>query len=414
MTFQRVDTAVVGGGQAGLAISYYLTQQRREHVVLDRADRVASSWRDGRWDSFTLVTPNWTVRLPGFPYAGDAPDGFMTRSEVISHLERYAASFKAPIRGGQHVTAVEPEASGYRVVTASGVTYTATNVIVATGSYQFPKPTALSAAMPANLIQLHSSQYRRPDSLPPGAVLIVGSGDTGCQLTDELCESGRQIYLCVSRSGRRPRRYRGKDMVFWSLTLGKMDQTAAQLPNPGARFAANPHATGKNGGRTLSMHQFARDGVVLLGRLTGVSDGKIELAPDLQDSLAFADKSSDDFKAEVDEFVLKTGFEAPDPEADPVDVVRSNAAKYIATLDLGAAGISTVIWANGYGFDFSWVHLPVLDGWGFPIQEQGVTEFPGLYFLGMNFLHYRKSGILLGVGDDAAHVAAHIAAGATR
>jgi putative flavoprotein involved in K+ transport len=199
-------------------------------------------------------------------------------------------------------------------------------------------------------------------------------------------------------------------MAFWSLTLGKMDQTVAQLPNVAARFAANPHATGKNGGRTLSMHQFARDGVVLLGRLTGVSAGKIELAPDLQECLAFADRSSDDFKAEVDEFVRRTGFDAPDPVPDPVDIIRFDAAtKLIAELDLRGAGISTVIWANGYGFDFSWVHVPVLDSWGFPIQTQGVTEFPGLYFLGMNFLHYRKSGILLGVGDDAAHVATHIA-----
>ena len=400
---------VIGGGQAGLAVSYYLTEQRHDHVVLEQAPYVASAWRDKRWDSFTLVTPNWTVRLPGFPYTGIDPDGFMARSEIVSHFELYAASFAAPVRHGHSVSAVDPAPNGYRVSLADGECYIAANVIVATGSYQFPKPTVLSQAMPAHIVQLHSSQYRHPDALPPGAVLIVGSGDTGCQLTSELYTSGRQVYLCASGSPRRPRRYRGKDFVFWSLTLGKMNQTADQLPHPSARFAATPHASGKDGGRTLNMHQFAHDGVCLLGRLVDINDGNLMLAPDLAESLAFADKASDDFKFDVDEFVRRTGFDAPDAMPDLVDIVRSDAgARSPTTLNLCAAGITTVIWANGYGFDYSWVHLPVFDDWGYPAQQRGVTRFRGLYFLGMNFLHYRKSGILLGVGDDAAFIATQI------
>jgi putative flavoprotein involved in K+ transport len=242
-------------------------------------------------------------------------------------------------------------------------------------------------------------------------VLVVGSADTGCQIVEELHEAGRQVFLCVGRSARVPRRYRGKDAVFWALTLGKFEFTAEQLPTPAARFAANPHGTGKNGGHTLNFHHFAQNGVVLLGRLNAVRDGSIVLAPDLSDNLAFADTASDDFKNGVDDFVRKTGMDVPEPLSDPVDAARSDAGiNTPATLDLEAAGITTVIWANGYGFDYSWVHLPVLDSWGYPVQQRGVTRFLGLYFLGMNLLHSRKSGILLGVGDDAAHIATHIAA----
>jgi putative flavoprotein involved in K+ transport len=266
---EPVEVVVVGAGQAGLAISYYLTQQGRTHVVLERETQVGSAWRHGRWDSFTLVIPNWAVRLPGFPYRGDDPDGFMERSEIVNHLERYASSFGAPARFGVTVTAVDPApgGSGYLVSTSSGGTYAAANVVVATGSFQFPKPTKLAEAFPPSISQMHSSSYRNPDGLPPGAVLVVGSADTGCQIADELCEQGRQVYMCVGHSSRRPRRYRGRDVAFWVVTLGGFDQTADQLPDPGARFAANAHLTGKSGGYTLNLHQFARNGVVLLGHL---------------------------------------------------------------------------------------------------------------------------------------------------
>lgn len=410
--FEHVDVAVIGAGQAGLAISYYLTRQTRTHVVLERHDNVGSAWRDGRWDSFALVTPNWTVRLPGFPYCGNDPDGFMTRAEVVSHLEQYASSFEAPVRFGVTVTGVDPAPGGssYLVSTADGDILAAANVVVATGSFQFPRPTTLAGAFPPHIAHLHSNLYRNPDGLPPGAVLVVGSADTGCQIAEELSESGRQVYLCSGRSSRRPRRYRGKDAVFWTVTLGVFNQTADQLPDPSARFAANPHLTGKNGGHTLSLHQFAQNGMVLLGRLLDVRGDSIVLAQDLRDNLAFADKASDDFKDNVDAFVRETGMDVPASQPDPIDQVRSDAGENAPeTLDLRAAGITSVVWANGYGFDYSWVHLPVLDSWGYPIQQRGVTKFPGLYFLGMNLLHSRKSGVLFGVGEDAAHIASEIA-----
>jgi putative flavoprotein involved in K+ transport len=410
---EQVEAVVIGGGQAGLAISYYLTQQGRSHVVLEQAPKIAPAWRHGRWDSFTLVTPNWTVRLPGFPYQGSDPDGFMPRADVVRHLEQYAASFQAPVRCGVQVTAVDParDGQGYRVATADGATYAAATVVVATGSFQFPKPAPFSSALPPEILQLHSSHYRNPSTLPPGAVLVVGSADSGCQIAEELHESGRRVYLCVGRAMRRPRRYRGKDSMFWAVTLGRLEQTADQLPSPSARFAANPQLSGKYGGHTINLHQFARNGVTLLGRLVGVEGHCITLAPDLQENLANADQASEDFKHGVDEFVRRTGMHVPAPEPDPVDEVRSDAGRHApATLDLKTAGVTTVIWATGYGFDYSWVHLPVCDDYGFPVQQRGVTRFPGLYFLGMNYLYNRKSGILLGVGEDAAHIAAAMAA----
>ena len=317
------------------------------------------------------------------------------------------------MRCGVQVTAVDParDGQGYRVSTADGATYAATTVVVATGSFQFPKPAPFSGALPPEIVQLHSSHYRNPSTLPPGAVLVVGSADSGCQIAEELNESGRRVYLCVGRAMRRPRQYRGKDSMFWAITLGRIEQTADQLPSPSARFAPNPQLSGKYGGHTINLHQFARNGVTLLGRLVGVEGHRIALASDLQENLANADTASENFKHAVDAFVRRTGMDVSEPESDPVDEVRSDAGRHApATLDLQAAGITTVIWATGYGFDYSWVHLLVFDDYGFPVQQRGVTQFPGLYFLGMHFLYNRKSGILLGVGEDAAHIAAAMAA----
>jgi len=407
---EQVGVAVIGAGQAGLAISYYLTRQGRNHVVLEKDRQVGSAWRMGRWDSFTLLTPNWSVRLPGFPYRGDNPDGFMTRAEVVRHIEQYASSFAAPVRFGVTVISVDrAPGGGYIVSTSDGDTFAATNVVVATGSFQFPRRTKLAEAFPPHIAQMHSSRYRNPDSVPPGAVLVVGSSNSGCQIVEELFAGGRQVYLCVGRAPRVPRRYRSKDSMFWGVTMGLADQTADQLPDPSVRFAPQSHSTGKDGGHTVSLHHFARSGVALLGRLTGVRGDSIVLAADLRDNLGSADKASEDFKNNVDAFIDKTGMDVPVNEPDPIDEARSDAGEHApTTVDLRAAGITSVIWANGYGFDYSCVHLPVVDSFGYPIQQRGVTRFPGLYFLGMNWLHSRKSGILFGVGEDAAHVAADI------
>lgn len=408
---EQIDTLIIGGGQAGLAISYYLTQQGREHIVLEQSHRVGESWRR-RWDSFTLVTANWQLQLPSFPYQGNDPDGFLSRDEVVAYLEQYVALFNPPLRFGVRVTSLEqkPEGTGYLVKT-DDMAFEATNVVVATGSFQHPKIPSLSGGLPEGILQVHTSEYRNPQALPSGAILVAGSGQSGSQIAQELNESGRKVYLGVGSAGRMPRRYRGRDMAWWLDKTGFADKTVDTLPSPKAKFAGSPHVTGKDGGHTLNLHQFARDGVVLLGRMTGVRGGKAILAPDLMENLAKADKFAADIKKAVDEYIQKVGLDAPEEppstEPEPQDGYH---AEVITQLDLKSADIQTVIWATGYTFDFKWIELPVLDEDGYPVQQRGVTGFRGLYFLGLPWLHTIKSGLLWGVGEDAAHIAADIAA----
>ncbi len=410
---EQLEVLVIGGGQAGLSASYCLSQHGIDHVVLEK-DRIGETWRSGRWDSFTLVTPNWMIRLPGMPYEGSDPDGYMPREEVVAYLERYAEQFNAPVRTGVEVTSVEPlQDGGYRVK-AGDTTFEAKNVIVATGLFQEPKLPAFSADLPQDILQIHSHQYRNPDALPPGAVLVVGSAQSGCQIAEELYESGRKVYLVVGSAPRMPRRYRGKDIIWWLDKLGVLERTPDKLPSLKARFAGNPQVSGKRGGHTLNLHKFARDGVVLLGRLQDVRDGKIVLAPNLKETLDKVDEFSAKLIMDIDGYVRATGMDATeDYETREAELSKGEAYDEIPELDLKAAGITTVIWATGYKFDFSWVRPAVLDDDGFPVQERGVTKYPGLYFLGLPWLYIQKSGLFFGVGEDAEHVASHIVASAT-
>ncbi|TFH35240.1 MAG: FAD-dependent oxidoreductase [Anaerolineales bacterium] len=402
---EQIDTVIVGGGQGGLSTSYYLVQQGREHVILEQADKAAKAWRE-RWDSFTLITPNWTIRLPGAEYQGDAPNSFTARDEVVAYFKEYIERFDLPIRYGIRVTSVEPIETGYLVRTDEAE-FKAANVVIATGMYQQPKISPFSSNLSSEILQLHSSEYRNPEALPEGAVLVVGSAQSGCQIAEELYQSGRKVYLSVGSAARVPRRYRGKDITQWLDDLGFYDSTVDQLPSPKAKFGGSVHGTGKDGGHTINLHQFARDGVVLLGHIQSVQEDRIELAPDLMENLAKADKFEDDLVIQVDEYVEKTGLDAP---LETLPELRDGyEAEVILDLDLKSVGITTVIWATGYKFDFSIVKLPAFDEDGYPQQERGVTEYPGLYFVGLPFLHTGKSGLLLGVGDDAAHVTSAIA-----
>jgi putative flavoprotein involved in K+ transport len=402
----RVNTIIVGGGQAGLAVSYFLSLQGRDHLILEQAAAPAEAWRNHRWDSFTLNTPNWQSALPGAPHAGD-PDAFMSRAEIIAYLERYAE--RLPVRYNTRVVSIERDArwGSYVVATAEAQSFVARNVVIATGLYQRPNIPAFAANFPAQVLQIHSDDYRNPQALPSGAVLVVGSAQSGAQIAEELYESGRKVYLAVGRAGRTPRRYRGKDANWWSEKLGIYERSVDQLPSPRAKFAGKPHISGTRGGHTLDLHQFARDGVILLGHLEGVAGGRIKLAPDLHDNLARADQHAADFAQAVDAYVAATGMTAPE---DTLTVLRDGfAAAQLGELDLSAAGTTSVIWATSYRFDFSIVRLPVFDADGFPMQSRGATAYPGLYFVGLPWLHNGKSGLLYGVGGDAAHIARTIA-----
>ncbi len=400
---EQIETVIIGGGQAGLSLSYHLTRHGRKHVVLEQAAQAGEAWRNHRWDSFTLVTPNWQIRLPGAEYQGDNPDGFLTRPEIVTYFENYVERFKLPVQYNVRVTEVEPKPGGGYVVTTTGETYEAANVVIAIGIFQHPKIPAFSRDLPPEVKQLHSGEYRNPQALPSGAVLVVGSGQSGAQIAEELYQSGRKVYLCVGTAGWLPRRYRGHDITWWNNKLGSSRRV--KLPKP-VRVPANPQLSGKDGGHTLNLHQFARDGVVLLGHLTGVQDGKIILAPDLKESLAKADQFEARITFLIDLYALitfmKTNREKLPKLRDGYD------AEVITELDLKAANITSIIWANGYNYDFSLVKAPVLDDNGYPIQQRGVTQSPGLYFLGLPW--FVKSTLLLGVGDDAAHIASAIMA----
>lgn len=409
VTIEEVDTVILGGGQAGLAMSYYLRQLGRAHIILER-QRVAERWRSERWDSLTFQFPNWAMQLPGYAYQGADPDGFAPRDEVVRFIERYAAFIRAPLRCGVSVTSLrqKPGSTRFELQTEEA-RIEAANVVVATGPYQEPAiPQAMERAM-RGVVQVHSSRYRNSAQLPPGAVLVVGSGNSGCQITEDLLRSGRRVYLAVGTHRRAPRRYRGRDCTWWQFALGEFDQTTDKRPK---RKAARL-LTGVDGGHDMDLRHLALDGAVLLGHMLAAQDGRIALASDLGASLAQGHAWFNEFLQSADEFARRNGLGLPDedlprePLPDPKEM-----SEPILELDLRAAGVSSVIWANGFRYDFDWVQVPIFAQIGDPsrlepIHQRGVTDVPGLYFIGLPWLSKLKSSF--GVGEDAAYIAEHIA-----
>ncbi len=395
----RVRVAVVGAGQAGLAVSHELGRAGVEHVVLERG-RVGETWRR-RWDSFCLVTPNWSLRLPGHPYDGDAPDGYLARDEVIAYLDRCAA--EAPVREGIEVTALRRGRNGFLLETSGG-SIAADAAVLCTGAYQRPHRPAAAGALPADLLQIDVDDYRNPSDLPAGPVLVVGSGQSGCQIAEELHEAGRDVFLACGRAPWLPRRFGGRDFFWWSLETGYLD---AALPEPGARLAANLTATGAGGGHDLHLRTLQRQGVTLLGHLVGASGRHARFAPDLADSVAWGDQRHLLFMGLVDKVVAERGL--PDPEVGPPEPFRADAPE-----ELDLRGFGVVVFAGGFRPDYrSWVECPgAFDDLGFPLHSDcSSTAVDGLYFAGVHFLRKRKSSLLVGVGEDAAIVAGRIAAG---
>ena len=407
----RLEAVVIGAGQGGLAVSWFLTRLGIGHVVLERS-AVAASWRERRWDSFCTVTPNWSIALPGADDAGDDPDGFLSRDALVRHFERWADSFGAPVRSGVEARRVRPAEGGFEVETDAG-RWRARNVVVATGTYQAPHVPAVAGRLPRRLRQFAADDYKRPGMLPPGGVLVVGAGQTGCQIAEELHEAGRDVWLSVGRAGRLPRRWRGRDCIAWQRDMGYLDRTPDMLEGPEARFRADPHLTGRKGGYTLSLHDFHRRGISLLGRLVGCDGEKARFDGGLHAEMRFADEFADRIVAEFDRHIAERGIEAPPPTAEelaggpPEDGAMPEIRR---ELDLAGAGIASVVWATGYRYDFSWIEAPVLDEAGYPVAPGGVSACPGLYFAGLNWMTRRKSGILWGVGEDALSVTRHLAA----
>lgn len=405
MPVERVKTLIVGGGQAGLAMSHMLTQRGCSHLVLERS-RIAERWRTERWDGLRFQFPNWSVRLPDFPFPHADPDGFATNGEIVDFITTYAAFIAAPIRCGISVNALRSRSGGPGFVaeTSDGL-IEADNVVVATGPYQRPIIPALFCD--DSVFQVHSSRYLNPDQLPSGAVLVVGSGASGAQITEELFRAGRRVYLSIGRHTRLPRRYRGRDLIWWLSAMG-LDQIPTEKRGPDR---SKPLITGAFGGNTIDFRRFAAEGVTLLGRIQTANEGVVNLAPDLNKRLAYGDGSYRAFLDMVDAHVERHGLEMPEDTAartvlpDPPCLIEP-----LRHLDLRAAGISTVVWATGYDYDFGWIVVPVLNTHGEPVHSQGITDVPGMYFLGLRWLTNFKSSLLSGIGEDAARLADHIAA----
>jgi putative flavoprotein involved in K+ transport len=399
--------AVIGGGQAGLSMSWYLRQQGADHVVFER-DRVGHEWRDRRWDSFCLVTPNWQCRLPGYPYAGDDPDGFMAGPEVVTFLEKYAAGFDPPLREGVAVTRLRRTPAGvFELLTDQG-TVTADQVVVATGPYHRPAVPRLAERLPAGIAQMHSSQYRNPDQLPDGPVLVVGTGQSGCQIAEDLHLAGRVVHLAVGSAPRAARRYRGRDTLAWLEEMGHYDRGVHEFGDADeVRVRANHYMTGRDGGRDIDLRRFAREGMRLHGRVRTIADGRVTFAGDLRSNLDNADRVAEGIKDAIDAYIRKRGLEVA-PEDRYVPVWQPPPATDGMPEPLELAGIAAVVWSTGFHRDHRWIEVPVFDGRGYPTHDRGVTSCPGLYFLGLPWQHTWGSGRFAGVARDAEYLARRI------
>lgn len=403
---QRTDVLIVGAGQAGLAMSCCLSDLGIEHIVVERGD-VANRWRTDGWDSLRLLTPNWMTRLPGRVYAGDDPDGFMTARELLAWLEQYARSLRAPIETHTTVLRVRQHGGRYCVITDRG-TWSAANVVIATGYCDRAAVPAIHRQLTPRITQIVPRDYRHPGQLPPGGVLVVGASATGIQIADELQQSGRDVTIAVGQHTRLPRTYRGRDILWWLDRMGVLSEGSERVYDIEiSRQQPSLQLVGRPDRSTLDLGVLRAQGVRVVGRLREL-DGRIAR---FEDDL-FATTAAADFKLagilqRVDAFIEKGGMnaEAREPFRPVWPLFRSSQT----SLDLEADGIETVIWATGYRRDYSWLDVPVLDARGEIVRSGGITGQPGLYVLGLNFLRRRNSSFIAGVGDDARELAADIA-----
>jgi putative flavoprotein involved in K+ transport len=403
----RHSVAVIGGGQAGLSISWYLTQSGIDHLVFEK-ERAAHAWRAERWDTFCLVTPNWQCQLPGFPYRGPAPHGFMLRDEIVAYMDAFVASFAPPLREGVAVRHLRSDAAhGFMLEATDGIHF-AEQVVVAAGGYQIPVIPRCAERLSPDIVQIHSNQYRNPHQLPAGAVLVVGSGQSGCQIAEDLHLAGRKVHLCVGDAPRVARRYRGKDVVEWLHLMGYYDLPVHEHPlREGVRDKTNHYVTGRDGGRDIDLRQHALAGMELYGRLLDVTGDRLKLAEDLAHCLDQADQVSESIKTSIDGFIAKNAIAAPqEARYCPVWVPPCERPE----LDYRAAGITSIVWCIGFRTDYSWIDLPLFNGRGQPSHVRGVTPVSGVYFLGLPWLYTWGSGRFSGVARDAENLAEHIMA----
>lgn len=411
------DSVIIGAGQAGLGLSYFLKQKDLKHIVLEQG-RIGESWLSMRWDSFQLNTPNFMNVLPQFPYKGDEHDGFWSVDELVDYFREYVRKFSLPVKTNTTVLSVNRSENKKDFIvkiknaTESEETLMSRSVVAACGILQKPKFPKVESEIPESITSLHSAAYRNASELPVGAVVVVGSGQTGVQITEDLLSAGRKVYLCTSRVGRAPRRYRGRDILEWWTDMKFMDVTFDSLEDKSMSRLPQPQVSGVGRyGRTVSLQYLSRKGAVILGRLTNIKENKIVLNDDGAANVRFADEFSQKIKNDVDAYLQRKGLDPPALEDDPADIPDHNAecASPMREIDFQKENISTIIWATGFTGNFNWLNLPVLDGEGKPVHLRGISSEEGLYFIGFPWLNSRKSGIIYGIEEDAKYIADTIA-----
>ena len=409
----RTTTLVIGAGQTGLAMSRCLADRSIDHVVLERGE-VANSWKTERWDSLRLLTPNWQSRLPGYGYQGDDPDGYRTMPETIAFIERYAEVIAAPVQADTRVTSVRPGGDGYEVATSQG-DWQCKAIVLATGPFNIAQVPAVAQAVPSAITTLTAMQYKNPDQLEEGGVLVVGASATGTQIADEIHRSGRPVTLAVGEHIRAPRIYRGRDIKWWMDAAGVLDDRYDEVDDiVRARKVPSLQLTGSSERRTLDLNSLTRIGVKLIGRLASISasasasDGKAQFSGSLRNQCALADLKMNRLLDRIDEWATDNGLDDtvdPPHRLEPTEVEASPPL----SLDLGSGEIRTIVWATGFRPDYSWLDVPVLDRKGRIRHDGGVVESPGMYLMGIPFLRRRKSSLIDGAGDDARDLSEHLA-----
>ncbi len=405
MSVEKVETLIIGGGQAGLAMSEHLSKRGVPHLIVER-HRIAERWRSERWDSLVANGPAWHDRFPNMTFAGIDPDSFASKDRIVEYFEAYAEQIAAPIRCGVEVKALRKKAdgSGFVVETSEGV-IEAINVVAATGPFQRP---IIPAVVPANagILQIHSAAYRNPGQMPEGAVLVVGAGSSGAQIADELQRAGKPVYLSIGPHERPPRRYRGKDFVWWLGALGQWDVKAVE---PGMEHVTIS-VSGAYGGHTVDFRRLAARGITLVGRAESFKDGVMRFAPDLARNIALGDANYLSVLYAADAYVAMNGLDLPEePEACKLEPDPDCVPNPVLELNLAKAGVTSIVWATGYALDFGWVKIDAFDEKGRPLHERGVSTVSGLYFLGLAWLSRRASPFIWGVWHDAEYLAGHIA-----
>jgi putative flavoprotein involved in K+ transport len=405
---RTITTIVIGAGHAGLAMSRCLAERGIDHVVLERGE-VANSWRTERWDSLRLLTPNWQSRLPGFAYAGDDPDGFRTMPEVIDFIDRYAHAIAAPVETHTRVTSVRQTDAGYLVRTDRG-DWHARTLVLATGACNIPCVPKLAEALPPALRTLTPMTYRHPEQLEQGGVLMVGAAASGIQLADEIHRSGRPVTLAVGEHVRAPRTYRGRDLQWWMDAAGVLDQRYDEIDDiERARRVPSLQLIGSPERRTLDLNALTDSGIRLVGRLAGISDGRLQFSGSLANQCALSDLKLGRLLDAIDRWATESDLDGEVAPPQRFPPTRVDPSPTLA-LDLAKSGIRTIVWATGYRPDWSWLEVPVLDRKGRLRHDGGIVPSPGMYVMGLQFLRRRKSALLDGAGDDARELSAHLAA----